>query len=122
LATPTWTLPEGIIAAIWGTLFVTTVISLSSFFDTQTKSTKGFRTTVLLYMGNALLVILWNYLFFGIHVMVFALWAAIAVGVSVLTLIFRVKKVSRPAAWLLAPYLAWVAYAIAINYAVMIMN
>lgn len=122
LAVPAWTPPEGIIAAIWGTLFVTTVLSLNSFWDTQTKLTKGFRTTVLMYMGNAVLILLWNYLFFGTHAVAFALWVAVAVGISVLALIFRVKEFSRTAAWLLVPYLAWVVYAIAINYAVLLMN
>lgn len=119
---PLWTPPELVIAAVWGTLFVTTVVSLSIFCDAQKKSTETFRNTVLIYMSNALLILLWNYLFFGTHQLVLALWAAIIVAISVLILILRVKNSSKAAAWLLAPYLAWVAFAIVINYAVMLMN
>lgn len=122
LNTPIWTPPELVIAAIWGTLFVTTVVSLSIFCDAQKKFTNAFRNTVVIYMGNALLIVLWNYLFFGVHQLVLALWAAVAVGISVLILILRVKNSSKIAAWLLAPYLAWVTFAVAINYAVMLMN
>lgn len=122
LHTPLWTPPELVIAAIWGTLFVTTVLSLSIFCDAQKEQTRAFRSTVLVYMGNALLILLWNYLFFGIHQLVPALWAAVVVGLSVLVLILRVKNSSKAAAWLLAPYLAWVVIAVAINYAVMLMN
>lgn len=119
---PIWTPPELVIAAVWGTLFVTTVVSLSIFSDAQKKFTEASRNTVLMYMSNALLILLWNYLFFGIHELTFALWAAIVVGISVLILILRVKNSSKAAAWLLAPYLAWVGFAIVINYAVMLMN
>lgn len=120
--TPTWTPPNLMIAVIWGTLFITTVMSLSTFCDTAPSGTTAFRNTVLVYMGNALLILLWNYLFFGVHMLVLAVWAAAAVGLSVLTLIWRVRSASRVAAWLLAPYLVWVAYAVAINYVVMLMN
>ncbi len=122
ISTPSWTSPELVIAVIWGALFVTTVISLSIICDVQAKPAKEFRRTVLLYMGNALLILLWNYLFFGVHFLVLALGTAIVIGLSVLVLIFRVKDISRAAAWLLVPYLLWMIYAIAINYAVMMMN
>lgn len=122
LRIPVWTPPELVIASIWGTLFLTTVISLNMFCDTCTVLTKSFRNTVLIYMGNALLILLWNYLFFGVHLLVLALWAAILVGISVLVLIMRVKERSKTAAWLLAPYFAWMLYAIAINYAVLLLN
>lgn len=122
LNTPTWTPPELVIAAIWGILFVTTVVSLSIFCDVQKLQTKAFRNTVGIYMGNALLILLWNYLFFGVHQLALALWAAIAVGLSVLILIFRIKNSSKAAAWLLVPYLVWVVFAIVINYVVILMN
>ena len=122
LNTPVWAPPELFVAAIWGMLFITTVISLSLFCDRQATFTKSLRNTVLMYMGNALLILLWNYLFFGIHTLVLALWVAIAVGISVLIIILRVKNASKMAAWLLAPYLVWVTYAVAINYAVILMN
>lgn len=120
--TPAWTPPDLVIAAIWGTLLITTVMSLSIFCDTATTGTRAFRNTVLMYMGNALLILVWNYLFFGVHMLVLAVWAAVAVGLSVITLIWRVRAASLVAAWLLAPYLGWVVYAIAINYVVMLMN
>jgi len=122
LSTPAWTPPDLVIAVIWGILFITTVLSLSMFCDTQKVLTKSFRNTVLIYMSNALLILLWNYLFFGVHMLTLAIWAAIAVGLSVLILILRVKNSSRVAAWLLAPYIAWILYAIAINYAILLMN
>jgi benzodiazapine receptor len=120
--TPSWTPPQLLISAIWGMLFITTITSLSLYCDTQKLFTKKFGGTVLLYMGNAFLILLWNYLFFGLHTLVLALCAAVAVGISVLALILRIQKASNAAAWLLVPYFLWVVYAVAINYAVIIMN
>jgi tryptophan-rich sensory protein len=44
------------------------------------------------------------------------LWIAIVITIS----LFR--KVSRPAAWLLAPYLAWVTFAGSLNFAIWRLN
>jgi len=122
LAVPSWMPPEQIIAAIWGTLFVTTAVSLIVLFDAERTATVRLRTIVLLYLGNALLVLLWNYLFFGVHQLALAIGASVAVGISVLVLMYLVKGSSRTAAWLLAPYVAWVGFAIAASYSVMLLN
>lgn len=122
LSVPAWSPPVLIIAAVWGALFLTTAISLVIYCDTTRADASSLRRTVTLYIVNAFLILLWNYLFFGIHELVLAVWAAVAVGVSVLALIWRVRKASTTAAWLLAPYIAWMLYAVAINYSVMLMN
>lgn len=122
LNTPVWMPHELVIAAVWGMLFITTVVSISLYCDAEPKSKRAFQNTMLLYMGNALLVLLWNYLFFGIHQLLLALWTAIAVGVTVIALMLRVRSTSRLSAWLLVPYLLWMVCAIAINYTIMLMN
>jgi tryptophan-rich sensory protein len=40
----------------------------------------------------------------------------------VLVLMVFLGRFSRPSAWLLAPYLAWVAFAAALNFAVVRLN
>ncbi len=122
LVTPAWTPPELVIAAIWGTLFVTTVVSLSLYSDAKAGSGAAYRNTVLMYVANALLILFWNYVFFGAHLPLLAVLGAGAVGATVLALIMRVYPASHASAWLLVPYLAWVVYAVAINYAVFLMN
>jgi tryptophan-rich sensory protein len=65
---------------------------------------------------------LWSILFFGLHWMGLALLDLLLLwGLIVLT-IRRFASVSPPAAWLLAPYLAWVSFAAYLNAATWWLN
>ena len=64
----------------------------------------------------------WPWLFFGLHrpglafLDIVVLWSAIVAT----AILFR--RASRPAAWLLAPYIAWVGFAAALNLSVWQLN
>jgi len=119
LAVPSWTPPELLIAAIWCVLFILTPISLSLFWEA---ASEDLVSVAFLYAGNGALVLLWNYLFFGLHMLPAALAAAALVGISVIAIILKVKRVSRKAAWLMVPYLLWTVFAAYLIYAIMTMN
>lgn len=121
LAIPSWAPSDLLVALIWFALFCSTAVSLNVFWNDSAKH-PSFRTTVAFYASNALLILLWNYLFFGLHLIALALVAAVAIGVSVGVLIVRTWRVSRGAAWFLTPYLAWLIFAIYLNYSLMLMN
>ena len=67
-------------------------------------------------------------MFFGLFPFVgaIALWVALAiiVALDVLLLLTMLAfwKVSKPAAWLLVPYWAWVLFATTLNAAVAVLN
>jgi len=64
----------------------------------------------------------WSVIFFGLHSPGMALteigflWAAIVIT------IIAFAKISKPAAWLLAPYLAWVSFATYLNLGIWMLN
>jgi tryptophan-rich sensory protein len=74
------------------------------------------------YALQLLLNACWSFIFFGLRnpgaalIEILFLWASI-----VLTVAFF-ARVDRKAAWLLAPYLAWVSFAAALNFAIWWMN
>jgi tryptophan-rich sensory protein len=121
LLVPGWLPSELWIAAIWCLLFIFTTISMSLFWE---KPVAGKESLMIAwsYMVNAALVIIWNYLFFGIHSIQAAFAASVVVGLSVVFIMIRVKRVSPASALLLVPYLLWVAIAIYIQYAIMVLN
>ena len=76
----------------------------------------------MLFAANALLNVLWSELFFGLHRPDWA-WLEVApFWLSVLALMVFLWPVSRRSSWLLAPYLAWVAFAGYLNWAVVRLN
>jgi tryptophan-rich sensory protein len=121
LALPAWMPSETVVAAAWALLFVFTTWSACIVWDAADRG-KGFRATIALYMGNALLVLLWNYLFFGVHALLAASVVALVVGASVLALMVRVLAISRKAALMLIPYLAWMIAALCFNYLIWALN
>jgi len=65
---------------------------------------------------------LWSPLFFGWHGTRSALIIIVALLVAVAMTMVTASRIDRLAAWLLAPYLVWVAYATTINVGVVAMN
>jgi tryptophan-rich sensory protein len=57
----------------------------------------------------------WTPVFFGLERIDLALGVIAALVVAVLVTIVRFNRVSRPAALLLVPYLAWASFAAALN-------
>ena len=65
---------------------------------------------------------LWSLLFFRLRRPDWALWEVVPLWLSVLLLMVVLGRWSRPSAWLLAPYLAWVAFAAVLNLAIVRLN
>ena len=80
------------------------------------------RLVVVLFGANALLHLLWSPLFFKLKRPDWALFEVPFLWLSVLALSIVLARVSRLAAWLLAPYLAWVGIAAALNWQTVQLN
>ncbi len=74
------------------------------------------------FVAQLILNAAWSGLFFGLRepfwalAEIWLLWAAIAATIAAF------QRRSRLAAWLLAPYLAWVTFAAALNFAIWRLN
>ena len=121
LILPAWMPPTELVAFVWAALFILTGISAAIVWD-ATEMNRSARTLISLYAGNALLILFWNYLFFGVHILSEASGVAFIIGLSVIVLVVRVSPISRRAALLLIPYLVWVILAFYLNYLVMALN
>ncbi|KND49277.1 MAG: Benzodiazepine receptor TspO [Parcubacteria bacterium C7867-008] len=119
---PSWTPPELLVALIWFVLFVLTACSVAVFWERSKRSERSFAWILNLYMENAMLVLLWNYVFFGLHNLTLAFGVAILIGVMVLIIVIKLWKEVRLAALLLLPYLLWMLVALMLTYQIMILN
>jgi tryptophan-rich sensory protein len=71
---------------------------------------------------NATLNVTWSLLFFRLHRPDWAFSEVIALWLSIVLLMVLAGRRSAAAAWLLAPYLAWVSFAALLNHAVVRLN
>ena len=71
---------------------------------------------------NINLNILWSGLFFRLQRPDYALAEVGVLWLSVAVLAIGLRWYSKPAGWLIAPYLVWVAFAAALNLAIVQLN
>jgi len=121
LQKPAFTPPDAVFAPVWLTLFFLMAVAAFLVWD-KGFTAKGVKTALAFFGVQLLLNVLWSALFFGwrspflAFVEIITLWLAIAV--TILTF----SRVSKPAAYLLVPYLLWVSFAAALNFAILKLN
>ncbi len=118
---PSFTPPGSVIGTVWTILFILATIAALLFWNRGQRGLK-FNLTVIFFLLNGLLNILWSYLFFGQHLIGLAIWEAGLLGLSVLILIILLWPKLKLAAWLLVPYLLWVGFATYLTYNVWLLN
>lgn len=125
---PSWTPTGSSIGLVWTIIFILTTISALIIFNPSKKlgASKLYKRTknliMLFFILNALLNVFWSYLFFGQHLIGFAIIDAILLEASVLALIVLIQPLSFFASFLLAPYAVWVIFATYLTFAVSILN
>ena len=116
---PWFTPPNWVFGPVWITLFTLMGISLYLVWD---KGAGKNRTALAVFGAQLALNALWSFLFFGLRnpllglIEIIPLWIAIAASVALF------YRISRPAGFVLLPYLAWVTLASMLNYYVWLLN
>lgn len=141
---PAWTPAGSVIGTVWTILFILIAISVLIFWNGSASPRQGgaghrqgdpsspqlsfserdsrFKLATIVFVLNAILNVLWSYVFFVKHFFSLAIYDAGALGLTVILLIFLIRPYSRKAAVLLMPYAIWVAFATYLTYAIYILN
>ena len=121
LEKPDWNPPDALFPIVWTIVFA--LITVSGITAWRKAPTKGAAQWVIsLFALNAFLNITWSLLFFRLQR---PDWAMIELGflwLSIILLIIYCGRYSRSSALLFLPYLAWVTFAGALNWAVVDLN
>jgi benzodiazapine receptor len=105
----------------WTILYILMAVGLWRLWELEARS--AARTRALIWFAIQLaLNALWSPVFFGWHGTKTALVIIVGLLLAIAATMIAAKRVDRPAAWLLGPYLLWVAYATTINIGVVAMN
>jgi len=121
LSKPVFTPPNWLFAPVWTVLYILMGTAAGMVWN------KGYYhkwvKTALYHFGFQLILnASWSILFFGMHLVVPALLIIISLFILLL-FTFKWFKVVKPiAAYLLLPYLIWVAYATALNFEIWRLN
>ena len=121
LAKPSWTPPPFVFPIVWTALYVLMAVALWRLWDRATPSPQRSRA-ITYFLMQLTLNAAWSPIFFGAHAIVAALIVIVVLLIAIVMTMAASAEVDRPAAWLLAPYLAWVAYATTLNAGIVAMN
>ncbi len=121
IAKPSWTPPGSVIGMVWTTIFILSAIAAIMVWQMAPRDGRFYWTIGLLLL-NAILNILWSYLFFEGHMIGAAVIEAALLDITVWVLIALIWSFSRTAAILLLPYGLWAAFATYLTFAVWRLN
>ena len=117
LAKPSWTPPDWLFGPAWTVLYV--MIAIAGWLIWRAE---GPGLALALWGVQLVLNAAWSWLMFGRHDILAALVDVAALWLAIAALILAAWPVSQTAALLLVPYLAWVTFAAALNFAVWRLN
>ncbi len=121
LAKPSWTPPPLAFPIAWTFLYALMAVSFWRLWNLEARLPARTRAMTWFLIQLALNA-LWSPVFFGWHGTRTALAIIIALLIAIAATIIAAFRADRLAAWLLAPYLLWVAYATTINIGVVVLN
>ncbi len=121
LAKPWWTPPPVVFPIAWTLLYILMAISLWRLWDRVTPSAARASAIAWFFIQLALNAA-WSPVFFGWHGIRTALVIIVGLLIGIVMTMIAASRADKSAAWLLAPYLLWVAYATTLNAGVVAMN
>jgi translocator protein len=113
--------PNWLFGPAWTVIFILIAAAGVVSWESVENPATRFRL-VILFLINGLLNLLWSPLFFKMRRPDWALYELLLFWLSILILIVELAQISSFAAWLLAPYLAWVTFAGWLNWRVVQLN
>ena len=117
---PSFNPPSWLFAPVWTTLYIMMGIAFYIIWNSHAKLEKRY-TGYTYYWIQLGLNFLWSFLFFYYRRPDLSLVEIILILIIASTIV-SFRKVSQTAAWLLAPYLCWVAFATALNFEIWRLN
>lgn len=118
---PPGTPPNWVFDPVWSVLYFMIGISFALVWHKLGRA--FFKSPAFtVFAVQLLLNLAWTPVFFGAHWIGVALLIIIAMIGSILLTIRKFSPHSKPAAWLLVPYLLWVCYATYLNAGYLMLN
>jgi tryptophan-rich sensory protein len=121
LAKPAWTPPNALFGPVWTALYIMMAFAAWLVWRKDARFA-GVRLALILFFAQLALNFLWSFLFFGLRSPGLALIDIIVLLVVLILTVWAFFQQSRWAGLIMLPYLAWVGFATALNFAIWQLN
>ncbi|HNX68335.1 MAG TPA: tryptophan-rich sensory protein [Candidatus Omnitrophota bacterium] len=121
LQKPFFSPPNWIFGPVWTLLF--TLMAIAAYLVwSKGLGEPAVRKALVSFLLQLALNSLWCFLFFGLRSPLYGLAEILLLWAMILVTILQFFRISRPAGWLLIPYLLWVSFATSLNLGIFILN
>jgi tryptophan-rich sensory protein len=112
--------PPATFPLVWSLLYI--LMGLALAIVLAAAGARGRGLAALVFALQLVINLAWSPLFFGAHQITWALVDILVLDVAVVATIVLFARIRPNAAWLLAPYLAWILFATYLNFAILLNN
>ena len=115
LSPPGWLFP-----VVWTILYI--LMGISSYLVFTSLSYENINSAIKFYGIQLIFNFFWTIWFFNFQLYWFSFFWLLILWGGILITIFKFYKISKPAAYLMLPYLIWVTFAGYLNFSIAILN
>ncbi|CAN5274209.1 tryptophan-rich sensory protein [soil metagenome] len=120
LVKPAFTPPNVVFPIVWGLLYA--MMAVAAWIAWRAGPSPGRTPAMQAFLLQLGLNVAWSWAFFGWHSPLLGLAVIVLLFLAILGTVLLFYRVSRAAAALMVPYLAWVGFASALNFAILRLN
>lgn len=120
LSRPAWAPPASVFGPVWTALY--TLMAIAAWLVWREGGYSNARAALNLFLAQLALNALWSWLFFAWHLGAVAFADILLLWVLLVATVIAFWRIRPLAGALLVPYVLWVSFAAALNYAVWKMN
>lgn len=120
LQKPFFNPPDWIFAPVWTVLYV--MMAVAGWRVWRASHGEARETALTMFVLQLVLNLIWSFLFFGLQRIDLALVDIVLLLLAIAATIALFRPIDRLAAWLLAPYCAWVGFAALLNLSLWVLN
>ncbi len=120
LTQPPWSPPAWLFGPVWSVLY--TLMGISAWLIWRRQGFRGASMALKLFLLQLVANSLWSWLFFAWHQGASAFAEIVVLWLLIAATTLAFWRLHRGAALLLLPYLAWVSFAMALNYTLWRLN
>lgn len=121
LTRPELSPPNWVFGPVWTTLFALMGIAVFLVWK-KGLNRKDVRTALGVFAVQLVLNMMWSIIFFNLQSPFWAFMDLIVLWLAIVSTMILFYKISKPAFWLLVPYILWVSFAGYLNYMIWMLN
>ena len=118
---PSFNPPSYVFAPVWTTLYIMMGVAFYLVWVSVTDKAQQHKAMTV-YFIQLFLNFCWSFIFFYKQRPDLAFIDIVFLWISIVATLVLFYRISKPAGWLLVPYLLWVSFASALNYAIWQLN